>query len=82
MQEAAFSNLIEDIFIIILIYYAIKFIAQLFLPVLAKKVVEKASKQFQQQQYQNTNQQQPQNNNDKPHETKNVGEYIDYEEVE
>jgi hypothetical protein len=82
MQEAAFSNLIEDIFIIILIYYAIKFIAQLFLPVLAKKVVEKASQQFQQQQYQNTNQQQPQNNNDKPHETKNVGEYIDYEEVE
>jgi hypothetical protein len=52
------------------------------LPVLAKKVVEKASQQFQQQQYQNTNQQQPQNNNDKPHETKNVGEYIDYEEVE
>ena len=82
MQEAAFSNLIEDIFIIILIYYAIKFIAQLFLPVLAKKVVEKASQQFQQQQYQNTNQQQPQNNNDKPYETKNVGEYIDYEEVE
>jgi hypothetical protein len=83
MQEAAFSNLIEDIFIIILIYYAIKFISQLFLPVLAKKVVEKASQQFQQQQqYQNTNQQQPKNSNDKPHETKNVGEYIDYEEVE
>jgi uncharacterized membrane protein YdfJ with MMPL/SSD domain len=83
MQEAAFSNLIEDIFIIILIYYAIKFISQLFLPVLAKKVVEKASQQFQQQQqYQNTNQQQSKNSNDKPHETKNVGEYIDYEEVE
>ena len=84
MQDASFSTLIEDIFIILIIYYVIKFLAQLFLPVLAKKVVEKASQQFQQQQQQqnqNTNQQE-QKKKDFPRESKKVGEYIDYEEVD
>ena len=84
MQEAGLSTLIGDIFILFIIYYAIKFLARLFLPVLAKKVVEKASEQFQQQQqdkYQNTTTNQ-QTKTDKPRETKKVGEYIDYEEVE
>jgi hypothetical protein len=83
MQEAGLSTLIRDIFILFIIYYAIKLLARLFLPVLAKKVVEKASEQFQQQQNQQqnttTNQQAK---TDKPRETKKVGEYIDYEEVE
>ncbi len=84
MQEASLSNLIEDIVVILLIYYAIKFLAKLFLPVLAKKVVEKAGEQFRQQQEQ---QQQasatpPTGKRDISHETKKVGDYIDYEEVE
>ncbi len=58
---------------------------RLFLPLLAKKVVEKASEQFQQQNQQNqqnyTNPAQTPNS-DKPRETKKVGEYIDYEEIE
>jgi len=82
MQEASFSNLIEDIVVILIIYYVIKFLARLFLPVLAKKVVDKASQQFQQQQQQqqqrNQNPQQP----EKPRETKKVGDYIDYEEID
>ena len=54
-----------------------------FLPVLAKKVVEKASQQFKQQQenYQNQNTTQNQTNQ-KPKEKKIVGDYIDFEEIE
>ncbi|MEO0038999.1 MAG: hypothetical protein RIQ59_2210 [Bacteroidota bacterium] len=82
MQEASIGSLIEDIFVILIIYYGIKFVMQLFLPLMARKVVEKANEQFQQQYQQNTNSQ-PQNKQaEKPKETKNVGEYIDYEEVE
>ncbi len=85
MQEASFSNLIEDIFVILIIYYVIKFLARLFLPVLAKKVVEKAGEQFrqqQEQQQQQTNSTPPTGKRDISHETKKVGDYIDYEEVE
>jgi len=81
MQVASIGSLIEDIFVIILIYYAIKFLTKLFLPVLAKKVVEKASQQFQQQQ-QNANSQTQNKQSEKPKETKKVGDYIDYEEIE
>ncbi len=81
MQVASIGSLIENIFVIILIYYAIKFLAKLFLPVLAKKVVEKASQQFQQQQ-QNTNSQPQNKQSEKPKETKKVGDYIDYEEID
>lgn len=73
-------------------YYIFKFLARLFLPILVKKAVEKAGANFQQQyqsQYQqqyNTSAQdeiiydkaQPKN----PRETKKVGEYVDYEEIE
>ncbi|MFM9826601.1 DUF4834 family protein [Flavobacterium sp.] len=67
--------------------------AKLFLPLLIKKVVEKAGENFQQQ-YQNTQDKawnKTTNNdeisNDKtksknPRETKKVGEYVDYEELE
>ena len=53
--------------------------AKLFLPLLAKKVVEKASQQFQQQQQQQQNQT---NTAEKPKEKKVVGEYVDFEEIE
>ena len=70
-----------------------KFLARLFLPVLAKKVVEKASQQFQQQQqnYQNQNTTQNQATETraegersaaKPKEKKIVGDYVDFEEIE
>lgn len=84
MQEASLSNLIEDIFVIVIIYYVIKFLARLFLPVLAKKVVQKAGEQFRQhqEQQQQANSTPPTGKRDISHETKKVGDYIDYEEVE
>jgi hypothetical protein len=83
METANFTGLIKTLFWLIVIYYAIKFLARLFLPVLAKKVVEKASEQFQQQsQRQNTSNTATSFKEEKPKPTKKVGEYVDFEEIE
>jgi len=84
MQEASLGTLFEDILTLVVIYFAIRFLARLFLPVVAKKVVEKAGEQMrqQQEQYQNQNANYQTPKSDKPRETKKVGEYIDYEEIE
>lgn len=89
MQEASFRGLINTIFWFFVIYYAIKFLSKLLLPVLAKKVVEKASQQFekqyqqQQQNYQSTQQQnKPPQEKEMPQMKKEVGEYVDFEEIE
>jgi ABC-type microcin C transport system permease subunit YejE len=74
-------------------YYLFKFLARLFLPMLVKKAVEKAGENFQkQQQYaQDTAWKRAQNNDEviykatdakNPRETKKVGDYVDYEEIE
>lgn len=93
MQEAGFPTVVRTLIWIVAIYYIVKFLARLFLPVLAKKMVDKAQQQFQQQ-YQNqqnnqqNNQQQTYTNpnpnlkSDKPREKNKVGEYIDYEEID
>lgn len=90
METANFQSLVKTLFYIFIIYYAIKFLAKLLLPVVAKKVVEKASEQFQKQQQQQ--QQQKYNNEtsanvntskfEKPKETKKVGDYVDFEEID
>ena len=93
MQEASFSGFIKTLIYIIAIYYIIKFLARLFLPILVKKVVEKTGENFQKQQQQaRANSWQKTQNNDevvidtfsakKPRETKKVGDYVDYEEIE
>jgi len=81
MQEASFRNIIYTLFWIVVIYYALKFLAKLLLPIMAKKVVEKAEQQFrnQHEQYQNAQQSKK---DTKPKESKKVGDYIDYEEIE
>ena len=97
MQEASFSGLLKTIMWVIAFYYIFKFLARIFLPVLVKKAVENASENFQRQQkqynqgntYQNNRNT---NNNDEiiintanaknPRETKKVGEYVDYEEID
>jgi hypothetical protein len=86
MQAADFRGVLKMLFYLVAIYYIIKFLARLFLPVIAKKVVEKATQQFQEQAQQKQQQQNQDNFNtspksDKPRETKKVGEYIDYEEI-
>ena len=82
METASFSGLIRDIFYLLLIYYAIKFLTKLFLPVVAKKVVQKSTEQFQQQQNYHQNQYSTPTQPEKPKEKKVVGEYIEFEEVD
>lgn len=76
-------SLVRTLLWIIAIYYIIKFLARIFLPVIAKKVVEKASQQFQQQQENIKNQKTTQNQTvEKPKKKKIVGDYVDFEEIE
>ena len=92
MQTASFNGIIKTIFYIMVFYYVIKFLARLFLPILVKKVVEKAGQSFQQHYQSNASNHQKNSNNDeiiydatkstKPRETKKVGEYVDYEEID
>jgi len=92
MQTASFSGFLKTICYILAFYYIFKFLARLFLPIMVKKVVEKAGANFQQQ-YQSQNQQQNTSSGQdeiiydtaqqsKPRETKKVGEYVDYEELD
>jgi hypothetical protein len=93
MQVASFSGFIKTLVYIIAFYYIFKFLAKLFLPLLVKKVVEKAGEnmQKQQQRYNQDSWQNTQNeetiiynteNVKKPRETKKVGDYVDYEEID
>ena len=93
MQEASFSGFIKALFYILAFYYIFKFLARLFLPVLVKKVVKKAGENFQKQQQnaQGNSWQKTPNSDDviinaanakKPRETKKVGDYVDYEEID
>ena len=92
METASFNGFIKMIFYIILFYYIFKFLVNLILPILLKKVVQKAGENFQQQYQTNSNPFQGQSNHDEiikntstngnPKATKKVGEYIDYEELD
>ncbi len=93
MQTASFNGFIKAVFYFLAFYYIFKFLAKLFLPLLIKKVVEKAGENFQNQ-HQNAqdNTWRKTSNNEEiiidkskvknPRETKKVGEYVDYEELE
>lgn len=93
MQEASFTGILRTLFYIIAFYYVFKFLARLFLPLLVKKVVEKAGENMQkkQQDYQNNTWNKSSNNDEiiyntsnskNPRETKKVGDYVDYEEID
>ena len=92
LQSASFTGFLRTVLIILLVYYGIKFLSRLFAPYMirymSKKMNEHFGGQFQQQQ----NQSEPKH---KEGETvidkipkqdtssnKNVGEYIDYEEID
>jgi hypothetical protein len=91
MEMASFNGILKTIFYILAFYYIFKFLARLFLPIMVKKVVEKAGENFQKQ-YQSNYQHKANSSQDgfvnqnpktdKPRETKKVGEYIDYEEID
>ena len=93
MQEASFSGFIRTLFYIMAFYYIFKFLARLFFPIIVKKVVEKAGENFQKQQQnaQNNSWKKTPNNDEviintsnskNPRETKKVGDYVDYEEID
>lgn len=86
-------GLAKTLLIILLIYFGVKILARLFAPLLVKFVAKKAEERFGQQF--GTNYKEPQSPKYKEGETvidkvpnkgkssnDNVGEYIDYEEVE
>ena len=84
MQTASLAGILRTLVILILIYYAIKFLFRLLAPIILEQAVKKAQQNMydKQQQYNNM-QQQPYNAPpEKPKEKKKVGEYIDYEEID
>jgi Ni,Fe-hydrogenase I cytochrome b subunit len=86
MQEASFNGFFRTIVYMVGFYYVFKFLARIFLPILMNKAVNKVQQNFEQQQaqYQKNNDsvdyQIPKNEN--PKSSKQIGDYIDYEEVE
>lgn len=89
MQTASFTGFIKAIFYMIAFYYIFRFLAKLFLPLLVKKVVEKAGQNMQQQQQETWKKTQSKEevlynttNSKNPRETKKVGDYVDYEEID
>ncbi|WP_232771636.1 DUF4834 family protein [Tenacibaculum sp. Bg11-29] len=90
INEAGPMNFLKTIFIIVLIYYIVKFFVKLFAPYLLKKAVDKVQKKAEQQ-YKNkqreTTVEEGKTVVDKtPKNTKqsnnSVGEYVDFEEID
>lgn len=90
LQQASFVGLIKTILIILLVWYGIKILSRLFAPALMRYVAKKAEAKFGQQ-FKQKQQQQPSKNEgetiiDKVPQSntsnKNVGEYVDYEEID
>jgi len=89
MHEASLIGVLKVILIILLIYYGLKILTRLFGPLLLKYVTKKAGEKFQQQfqQYQNTDSEggDEVTIDKKPKQkstNKDVGEYIDFEEID
>ena len=91
MDTASFTGLLETIMYIIVIYYVIKFLSRLFLPVIVNNVVQKAEESFRQHYNQQHKNYHSHNQDEiiydtqkstKPRETKKVGEYVDFEEID
>ncbi|MDT0557390.1 DUF4834 family protein [Ichthyenterobacterium sp. W332] len=93
IQTASLVGFLRTILIIMLIWYGLKILSRLFAPYLAKYVVKKAEQRFGQQfgDFQNQAKQKQRKEgetiidkmpNSNTSSSKNVGEYIDYEELE
>ncbi|MET2985684.1 DUF4834 family protein [Aureibaculum conchae] len=91
MQEAGIMNFIRTILIILAIYYALKIIGRYVFPIFMNKMMQNVEKKFNEQQGRTASQ----NQNVKEGETvidktpnansksnSDVGEYVDYEDVE
>jgi hypothetical protein len=95
LQYASITGLVKTILIILLVWYGVKILSRLFAPFLVKYVAKKAEQKFGQQFGQFQQQQQQQSTRKKEGEisidkmpnqgkpsNKNVGEYVDFEEIE
>ena len=89
MQAASFLGLLNTIFIIMLIYYALKFIGRYLIPIFFQKIARNMEEKIRKQQgFQNYNTTKEgettidKKSNDQKGNNKNVGEYIDYEEID
>ena len=91
LQYASVTGFVKTIFIIMLVWYGMKILSRLFAPYLVRYVAKKAEQKFGQQ----FNQQQRPQPTEKEGEisidkmpnkntsgNKNVGEYVDYEEID
>ncbi|AMA49254.1 MULTISPECIES: DUF4834 family protein [Flavobacterium] len=90
MQEASIPGLFKTIIYILGFYYLVKILSRVFLPIIMRKVINKAQENFNRQ-YQQGNSEQSshetsykneKSNKDFRKPTKQVGEYVDYEEIE
>lgn len=91
METASFNGFLRTLIYMVAFWYIFKFLARIFFPILVKKAVNQAERNFRQQYTQN---QRPYANNPDPEvivdtsnaaksrETKKVGEYVDYEEID
>jgi hypothetical protein len=91
MLEASFSDVLETILIILLVYFAFKLLIKWFGPLLLKYFLRKMGKrfeqQFKQQKRPSAREKEGKVSIDKKPETrrtsnKDVGEYIDYDEID
>lgn len=90
LQYASVTGLLRTILIILLVYYGIKILSKMLAPVFLKYVSKKAEKTFGQQFGNFQNNKPPQKEGettiDKMPKTKpsnkDVGEYVDYEEID
>ncbi len=91
MQQAGLMNFIRTILIIVLIYYALKAIGKFILPIFLKRMMRNVEKKFNQQGGESPQQEPSVKEGETiidrtPNQTKksndNVGEYVDFEEIE
>ncbi|WP_430613221.1 DUF4834 family protein [Flavobacterium sp. JP2137] len=91
MDTASFGGFLRTLLIIVLAYYAFRFIMRYLFPVLIYRVAKKANENFQQKQQDFYNKKSEEThtapnsefvNPDKPREKKKVGEYIEFEELD
>lgn len=90
IHQAEIMGFLRTLLVLLLIYYAFKFLTRLFAPYLMKKAVEKmqqkTAQQYGNQKQENTVKEGETVIDKKPRTTKesnnNVGEYVDFEEVE
>ncbi|CAM1372576.1 DUF4834 family protein [Tenacibaculum xiamenense] len=89
LHQAGPMNFLRTLLIILLVYYAVKFVVKLFGPYLLKKAVDKVQKKAQSQygnQQETTVEEGKTVIDKKPNNVKNsnkdVGEYVDFEEID